>query len=174
MADTQSSVTGVYYDRDSADRAYNTIRERGYADDDVHVLMSDDTRKRYYGDDPDDDTAGSKALEGAGTGAAIGGALGGIAGAIAAIGTTVLLPGIGLAIAGPLAGALAGAGAGGAAGSLAGALIGAGIPEERAKQYESHVKEGGMVVGVSPRSDDDARYFEDTFRTYGGRDVARY
>ena len=86
----------------------------------------------------------------------------------------MLLPGIGLAIAGPLAGALAGAGAGGAAGSLAGALIGAGIPEERAKQYESHVKEGGMVVGVSPRSDDDARYFEDTFRTYGGRDVARY
>lgn len=173
MAD-YNSVSGVYYDRESADRAFNTIRERGYGDDDTHVMMSDDTRKRYYGDDPADDTAGSKALEGAGTGAAIGGTLGGIAGAIAAIGTTVLLPGVGLAIAGPLAGALAGAGAGGAAGSLAGALIGAGIPEERAKQYESHVKEGGMVVGVRPRSDDDARYFEDTFRTYGGRDVARY
>jgi hypothetical protein len=174
MAETQSSVSGIYYDRDSADRAYQSIRERGYADEDVHVLMSDETRKRHYGDDPADDSAGSHALEGAGGGAVIGGTLGGIIGAIAAIGTTVALPGLGLAIAGPIAGALAGAGAGGATGSLVGALVGAGIPEDRAKTYESHVKEGGMVVGVNPRSDDDASYFEDTFRTHGGREVSRY
>lgn len=171
---TNSAVSGVYYDRAGADAAYQAARDRGYADDDINVLMSDETRARHYGDDPADDTAGSHALEGAGAGSMVGGTIGGILGALAAIGTTVALPGIGLAIAGPLAGALAGAGAGGATGGLLGALVGAGIPEERAKQYESHVKEGGMVVGVRPRSDDDAAYFEDSFRTGGARDVARY
>lgn len=173
MATSRSSVTGIYYDRDSADRAYNAIRERGYDDQDVNVLMSDDTRKRHYGDDPDEGTAGSKALEGAGAGAGIGGTLGGILGAIVGVGSNVILPGIGL-IAGPLAGALAGAGAGGAAGSVVGALVGAGIPEDRAKTYENSLKDGGMVVGVNPRNDEDATYFEDAFRTHGGREVSRY
>ncbi len=168
MADTRSPVTGMYYDRESTDRAYQSIRDRGYSDEDIHVLMNDDTRKRHYGDNPADDTAGSKAMEGAGTGAAIGGTVGGILGAIAAVGTSVLIPGLGLAIAGPLAGALAGAGAGGATGSLLGALVGAGIPEDQAKQYESGLKEGGMVVGVNPRNDDDAAYFGQQFGSGSG------
>ncbi len=171
---TRSSVTGLYSDRASADRAYNAIRERGYTDDDINVMMSDETRKTHYGDSPADDTAGSKALEGAGTGAAIGGTIGGIVGALAAVGATVLVPGLGLAIAGPLAGALAGAGAGGATGSVLGALVGAGIPEEHAKTYETGINDGGIVVGVHPRHDDDAAYFEDTFRNGGGKDVYRY
>lgn len=169
----RSSVTGIYYDRDSADRAYQAIRDRGYTDSDINVLMSDDTRTKYYGDSPADDTAGSKALEGAGAGAGVGGTIGGILGAIVGVGSNVILPGIGL-IAGPLAGALAGAGAGGAAGSLVGALVGAGIPEDRAKVYETGVRDGGIVVGVNPRHDEDATYFEDTFRTGGGREVYRY
>jgi len=174
MDNDRSTVSGIYYDRESADRAFQSIRDRGYSDDDLHVLMSDETRKRHYGDDPDDDSAGSKALEGAGAGAAIGGTIGGVVGAIAAIGTSVLIPGLGLAVAGPLAGALAGAGAGGATGSVLGALVGAGIPEDRAKQYESHIRDGGMVVGVRPRSDEDADFFENEFNTYGARDVSRY
>lgn len=166
MATNRSAVTGMYYDRESADRAYNAIRSRGYGEEDTHVLMSDETRKRHYGDNPADDSVGSKAAEGAGKGAAIGGTVGGILGAIAAIGTSVLIPGLGLAVAGPLAGALAGAGAGGATGSLLGALVGAGIPEDRAKEYESGLKQGGMVVGVTPRNDEDAAYFDREFRSY--------
>ena len=169
-----SAVSGVYYDRAGADAAYQAALDRGYSEDDINVLMSEETRDRHYGEDPDDDTAGSHALEGAGAGSMVGGTIGGIIGAIAAIGTSVALPGLGLLIAGPIAGALAGAGAGGATGGLLGALVGAGIPEDRAKQYESHVKEGGMVIDVRPRSDDDATFFEDSFRTGGARDVARY
>ncbi|HYE96152.1 MAG TPA: hypothetical protein VD962_08070 [Rubricoccaceae bacterium] len=163
----RTPVTGLYYDRESADRAYQSIRDRGYNDDDIHVLMSDETRKRHYGDHPEEGTAGSHALEGAGTGAAIGGTVGGILGALAAAGTNVVLPGLGLVIAGPLAGALAGAGAGGATGTLLGALVGAGIPEEHAKQYEEGVNNGGMVVGVTPRNDEDATYFSGEFGRYG-------
>jgi hypothetical protein len=165
-------VTGTFRDRNDLDRAVADVRQRGYTDDDLHVVMSDETRKRYY--DRDADTVeieeGSKAMEGAGVGAAVGGTTGGVIGAIAGIGGAVLIPGIG-AIAGPLAGALAGAGAGGAAGSLVGALIGAGIPEERAKLYEKDVKDGGMVLGVHPRTDDDRDYLHSRYDEYGASNV---
>ena len=49
--------------------------------------------------------------------------------ALFAVGTVVVVPGLGLVLAGPIAAALAGAGAGGVTGGLIGALIGAGIPE---------------------------------------------
>jgi len=38
--------------------------------------------------------------------------------------------------------------------------VGAGSPETRAKVYETELKEGGIVLGVTPRHDEDARYFE--------------
>ena len=101
---------------------------------------------------------GTKAAEGAGIGGAIGGSLGAIAAAIAAVGTTIALPGLGLVIAGPLAAAIAGAGAGAATGGIVGALIGWGIPEERVKHYEEGIKNGGILMGVTPRSDEDARF----------------
>ena len=164
-------VTGLFRDRESAEKAYSSVSTRGYGKDDVNLLMSDETRKRHFGDD--DSELGTKALEGAGAGAAIGGTTGAILGAIAAIGTSVVLPGLGLIVAGPLAAALAGAGAGGATGVLIGALVGSGIPEDRAKLYDEGVRSGGIVMGVNPRSDEDAAYFENEFRTHRGEHVYR-
>ncbi|MDQ1611755.1 MAG: hypothetical protein QOG00_1686 [Pyrinomonadaceae bacterium] len=167
-------VTGLFRDRDSAERAYGSLSTRGYSKDDVNLLMSDETRKTHFSsDDAADTDLGSKALEGAGAGAAIGGTTGAVLAAIAAIGTSVILPGLGLVVAGPLAAALAGAGAGGATGGLIGALIGSGIPEDRAAAYESGVKEGGIVMGVNARSDEDAEYFENEFKTHRGENVYR-
>jgi hypothetical protein len=167
-------VTGIFRDRDSAERAYRSVTDRGYAADDVSVVMSDDTRKRYFADGTAVKTElGTKAAEGAGVGGAVGGTLGAIAGALAAAGTSIVLPGLGLVIAGPIAAAVAGAGAGGAAGTLVGALIGWGIPEERVKHYEAGLKEGGIVMGVRPRSDEDATYIEDTWKTHRGEQIYR-
>jgi hypothetical protein len=180
MADTTGSatgrsrtVTGLFRDRESAERAYGSLSSRGYDKDDVNLLMSDETRKKHFTDDGRETELGNKALEGAGTGAAIGGTVGATLAAIAAIGTSVALPGLGLIVAGPLAAALAGAGAGGATGGLIGALIGAGIPEERVKHYETGLKEGGIVMGVNARSDEDAEYFENDWRNNRGEHVYR-
>ncbi len=164
-------LTGSYSDYESADRAYSDLRERGYTDEDLHVIMSEDTKKRYYDRDVDQIKIeeGSKAMEGAGVGAAVGGTAGGVIGAIAGIGGAILIPGLG-AIAGPLAGALAGAGAGGAGGSLIGALVGAGIPEETAHAYEKDIKDGRVVMGVHPR-DDDREYVRERYDTYGAENV---
>lgn len=165
-------LTGLFRDRDSADRAYKSVRERGYTDDDVNLLMSDQTRDTWFSDD-NDSALGSKALEGAGAGSAIGGTLGAIIAGIAAIGTSVVLPGLGLIVAGPIAAALAGAGAGGLTGGLVGALIGSGIPEERAKIYDEGVRNGGAVIGVNPRTPEDAEYFENEWRNYKGEHIYR-
>jgi len=165
-------LTGMFRDRESAEKAYNSTISRGYTHDDVNVMMSDQTRDSWFSDS-DDTALGSKAMEGAGAGSAIGGTLGAIIGGIAAIGTSVLIPGLGLVVAGPLAAALAGAGAGGLTGGLVGALIGSGIPEERAREYEEGIKGGGLVMGVNPRNNEDADYFENDWRTNRGESIYR-
>jgi uncharacterized protein YjbJ (UPF0337 family) len=170
-------VTGLYNTREDAERAYGDLTTRhGYKPDDVSVVMADDTRKRYFGDDVEPGKElqeGSKALEGMGVGSAIGGTLGAIVGALAAIGTSVVFPGIGLIVAGPLAAALAGAGAGGATGGLLGALVGAGIPEERAVEYERGLNEGGILMGTYARDDEHAAQLERDYATYGATNVRR-
>lgn len=169
-----SSTSGIFRDRTSAEKAYNSLHERGYGKDDVNLLMSDDTRKTHFGDHSAHTELGDKAMEGAGVGSAIGGTAGAIIGAIAAIGTSVALPGLGLIIAGPLAAALAGAGAGGLTGGLVGALVGSGIPEEHAAEYEEGIKNGGIVMGVKPRNAEDAKYFEEQFKSNNADKVYRY
>jgi len=169
-----STMSGIFRDRESAERTYSSLHSRGYGKDDVNLLMSDETRKAHFGNDTTHTDLGDKAMEGAGVGSAIGGTAGAIIGAIAAIGTSVALPGLGLIIAGPLAAALAGAGAGGLTGGLVGALVGSGIPEEHAAEYEEGVNNGGIVMGVKPRNADDAKYFEDEFRRNNGDKIYRY
>ena len=164
-------VTGLFNDRESAERAYQSAIDRGYNKDDVDLIMSDDARKRHFGDYADTEL-GNKALEGAGAGGAIGGTLGAILGALAAAGT-LAIPGLNIVAAGPIVAALTGAGAGGLTGGLLGALIGWGIPEERAKVYESGIKNGGIVMGVNSRTDEDADYFENEWRNNKGEQIYR-
>ena len=162
-------VTSTFRDRESAERAYDAIAARGYDKDDIHVIMTDDTRKRLFKDGKET-KMGNKALEGAGVGGAVGGAVGAAAVGFAAAAAALTVPGIGLVIAGPIAGALAGGAAGATAGGLIGTLVGAGIPEEHAKTYERDLKDGGIIVGVEPRDDEDARYFENDWqREYAHR-----
>lgn len=180
MADSTSAstgrgrmVTGLFRDRESAERAYGSLGSRGYSNDDVNVIMSDDTRKKYFSDEHKDSDLGDKAWEDAGKGAAIGGGVGATLGALLAIGTTVTLPGIGLLIAGPIVAGLAGLGAGSLTGGLIGALVGAGIPEDRAKEYERGISEGGIMMGVNARSDEDADYLENDWKTNRGEHIYR-
>jgi hypothetical protein len=172
---TKPVLTGLFRDRDSAERAYQSISDRGYTRDDVNVVMSDDTRRRHFsGTTAGRETElGNKAAEGAGIGGAIGGSLGAIAAAIAAVGTTVALPGLGLVIAGPLAAAIAGAGAGAATGGIVGALIGWGIPEERIREYDKGIRDGGILMAVRPKNEEDASFFENSWKSDRGEHVYR-
>ncbi|WP_292932806.1 YsnF/AvaK domain-containing protein [Noviherbaspirillum sp.] len=167
-------LTALFNDRASAEQAYQVLSERGYMKDDINVVMSDDTRKKHFAQQGTAQTElGSKAAEGAGVGGAIGGTLGAVIAAAMATGASIALPGIGLVVAGPLAAAAAGAGAGAATGGLLGALVGWGIPEENVKRYESGLKGGGIMIGVRPRSEEDADYIEQRWRSLNAQDVYR-
>ena len=169
-------VTGLYDSPDTAGKAYQDLTTRhGYKADDISVVMSDDTRKRHFGNVKagEEFTDGSKAAEGAGIGGGIGLGVGAALGALVAAATAIAIPGLGLIVAGPIAGAIAGAGAGGAAGTLLGALIGAGIPEKRAAEYERGLKEGGIVLGTRARDDAHAAELEREFTGHGARTVLR-
>lgn len=157
--DTSASdhyVTSFYDDPHAAGQAYERLRARDYNADDIDVVMSDDTRRKYF----ENSEAGSKAAEGLGVGGAVGGGVGAALAAIFAVGSAVAIPGVGLVVAGPIAAALAGAGAGAATGGLIGALVGAGIPEERAKAYEQGVRQGGVVIGTRARDEREAAELE--------------
>ena len=167
-------VTGLYSSPEAASRAYEGLTTRhGYRPDDINVVMSEDTRKRHFGDvKPGTElSGGTKAAEGLGKGAAIGGGIGAALAAIFAVGSSVVIPGLGLVVAGPIAAALAGAGAGGATGGIIGALIGAGIPEDRAREYEKGINEGGILIGTKYRDTDHARQLERDYTDYGGTNV---
>ena len=159
-------ITGFFKNRVGAEAAVDALLKRGYRKEDISVLMSNETRSKEFGIEP-----GSKAAAGAGVGGAVGGTVGAVLAAIAAVGTSIALPGLGVVIAGPLAAALAGLGAGAATGGLVGALIGAGIPEHRAKVYESGLRSGGILVGVQARDNKDAEDVEHLLEDIGARDV---
>lgn len=173
MASEQPLMTGLFPDRESTEHGYSALTERGYKESDVNVAMSDDTRKRHFAEGGTETELGNKAVEGAGVGGAIGGTLGAIAAAVAAVGTTLLLPGVGIVVAGPLAAAIAGAGAGAATGGLIGALVGWNMPEERVTRYEEGIKKGGILMGVRPRNAEDAEYLHHNWTKNRAQDVYR-
>lgn len=159
-------VTGLMKNRVAAEAAVDAVLKRGYTRDDISVLMSDATRNKEFALQ-----TRTHAVDGAGIGGAVGGAVGAIAAVIAAVGTTLVLPGLNLVIAGPIAAALAGAGAGGATGGLIGALIGAGIPEHRAKVYDAGIREGGILIGIEARNEDDTDKLERLLEDMGAEHV---
>ncbi len=172
--DTEDGMlTGMFHDRRSTELAYNSMQERGYKEDEINLVMSKETHEKYFSEDMEETELGNKAAAGSGAGSAIGGTIGAIAGIIAAIGTSVVIPGLGLVVAGPIAAGLAGAGAGGLTGGLIGALVGWGIPKERAKIYESGIQDGHIVMGVQPKNNEDAEYFERTWHENDASEIHR-
>lgn len=164
-------MTCIFRDREAAERAYDSLTTRGYERDDVSLLMSDEARNRHFPKTAASTELGSKAAEGAGIGAVAGGGLGALLMGLAAAGFAI--PGLPIIAMGPLAAALTGAGTGGGIGALIGALVGSGIPEERAKLYEQGLREGGIVLGVTPRSDEDADYLEREWKNARGEQIYR-
>src|SRR6185295_2840145 len=159
-------ITGLFQNRVAAEAAVDALLKRGYTRDDINVLMSDATRSKEFALQ-----ARTHAADGAGVGGAVGGVVGAVLAAIVAVGSTIILPGLNLVIGEPFAAALAGAGVGAAPGSVIGALIGAGIPEYRAKVYESGILGGGILLGVEAKSDEEADKLEELLEALGGEHV---
>jgi hypothetical protein len=163
---SKNFVTGLFKTRAAAEAAVDAIIKRGYTRDDISVLMSDSTKDKEFAVQ-----TRSHAADGLGIGGAIGGTVGAVLAAIAAVGTSIAIPGLGLFVAGPIAAALAGAGAGGATGGLIGLMIGTGIPEHRAKVYDTGLRSGGILLGAQAKSIDDVDKLETLLEDIGAEYV---
>lgn len=175
-------VSATFPGLPEARAAVRRLEGQGYPCNELSVVMSDDTRRHHLrthpefeGFDPNaylidqvEIEVDRKTLKGVGTGGTIGGALGAMAAALAATGTTVVIPPLGLVIAGPLAAAFAGAGAGGALGGLVGGLTGAGMSEYRAKRLERVVSEGQVIVIARAHTVPELRQIEALMSGSGG------
>ena len=164
-----NTVTAVFRNRFDASAAYDYVMGKGYNRDEVNVMMSNSTREAFEHEGKHN--VGSMATEGVAVGGAIGTAVGATAAAIAAIGTALFVPVVGIVVAGPIAAALAGAGAGAVTGGVLGGLVGLGIPESNAAAYEAALKEGGVVIGVTTRSTEDANDVRHRFEELNGENI---
>jgi len=142
-----STVVGLFRDRRQAELAIRELKQQGFTDKQIGVLMQDPEGRKDLAD-----ATGTKVSEAATSGAIGGGVAGGILGLLAGVGA-LAIPGVGPIIAGgALASTLAGAGIGAAAGGLLGALAGIGVPEDDAAYFEKGVRAGGILVTVDAGS----------------------
>lgn len=175
-------VSAAFDDLDDAVDATKELEQQRFGRDRISVFMASKTREHYigthprYGDlekkavtvDEVELEKKSRASEGAGVGGAVGGALGAAGAAIAAAGTTLIVPPLGIALAGPIAAALAGLGAGALTGGVVGALVGTGMSEYRAREFEKLMKEGHVIVGVVAETEPERRTILEILRKHGG------
>jgi hypothetical protein len=180
MSSTASSaalVTALFKDGSGVERAYQAAIARGYSPDEINLVLSEETRRRYFNIDQVPSDLAEKAAEATekkrSAAKELGGPTGGtaatIAPALAAAGTAALLPG--LILAGPVAIALTAAAAVGVAGGLVGALTNWGIPKGRVEQYEQSIRDGKILIGVKARSEEDARQLQQEWAAVGGQAV---
>jgi hypothetical protein len=165
-------ITALFDDGESAERAYQICKERGYDIGEMNVVMAEETRQRLISDNTEAATelAGQKA-EGGTLGGPTGGRIGILVTIFAAVGAAVAVPALGFVVAGPIAVALTAAGAAGLAAGLIGTLGDWGIPEERVRRYETGIRDGGILMMVEARSDEDDRAIERQWRAIGARDL---
>ena len=162
------NVIGIFDNASQAHAAVERMINAGIDRDQISLVTRDSTQEMTH-EETEERTSG------AGKGAGIGAAVGGIGGLIAGI-AGLAIPGIGpILAAGPIAaalgGALGGAGLGAAAGGLIGALTDMGVPEEQAREYEDHVRQGKTLVTVRAISDNEADRASNIMEVQGAVDV---
>jgi hypothetical protein len=161
------ALTALFKNREDADSAYGWLLKNGYNSSDIHLMMSEETRQKYhYSEATEPETTDEETILGLEAGVAFGGGLGAALGVVAAIGAAIIIPGMGLAVAGPLAASLAAAG--GMVGGALGALYGSSVPEEKAQELEQKIREGSILISALPHSDEDAELIESAWRERGG------
>jgi hypothetical protein len=167
MENKKTAVFGIYHNANQAERVVERLREEGFSNDAISVLLEDSQGSKDFAHEKN-----TKAPEGTATGVTTGGVIGGALGLLAGIGA-LAIPGVGPFIAaGPIMGALAGLGVGGAVGGLIGALIGMGIPEYEAKRYEGHIKAGGVLLSVHCDTSDEITRAKDLLKHTGAQDIS--
>jgi hypothetical protein len=149
-----------------AENVLRNLQEAGFSNNQISALFPEQGRVKNLVLEKH-----SKAPEGAAAGGGTGGVVGGILGWLVGIGS-LAIPGIGPFIAaGPILAALSGAALGAATGGVIGSLVGLGVTEVEAKQYESRLKEGQILISVHAKDADEVERARKVFANAGASDI---
>jgi hypothetical protein len=156
------SVFGIYGSRDGVKSGMAALQAAGFPSAELSLLLPESCAAT--------EVEAGRVNEGAAAGTAgamIGGALVWLVG----IGG-LAIPGLGpFIMAGQIMAALAGTGAYGAGGGFAGALVSLGIPECKARRYETRLRHGEILVAVSGETIEDVDRAKMVLSEMGAEDI---
>jgi len=156
MSGQKTTVFGIYPTYPNVEHGAKALSAAGFRDSDISVLYPERTESKEEAQ-AENDRVQVVATVGGGPGALVGATMG---------------SGVGLFVrVGPVFTALAGSGFGDVLGEVAGVLIGAGMPEEKAKGYESQVKSGGFLISVCSDSTERTRRARELLQQTGAQDI---
>ena len=186
IVSTNKGLVGIFDNRTTAETAYELIHNRGYDKSDVNLIMSHEARDLYFSNksfegDPvftekdmiseaEPQKVTNVILKDAAIGAGIGITIGAIFGAIAAIGTSIIIPGAGLIIAGPLASGIISAAGLGIGGGMIGGLFGFEVPDTHTT-IEDEIKKNKILVGIHPKNKEDSDFIIKEWNNLAGARV---
>ena len=173
-------VTAVFEGADEANHAAKQIKEAGLRTSDISIVArqseegndsgrggSREDRGFTMGRGEGDDTR--MVNDNVSDGTIAGSVIGSVAGLLLGFGL-IAIPGLGIiAAAGPVAGIISGAITGG----IVGGLVDLGIPEEKSKEYEQHIKEGKVIFSMKTK-DENVQRVSSILRESGGQGVEAF
>ena len=169
--DYPSLVNAAFATHESAQKAYDELIYRGYKPEEINVIISGEKHSAIGAQAETPPSSDNTVMGSAGIGSAIGGTAGALVGAVAALGTTILIPPLGVAVAGPLLAAFTGAGAGGLTGGIIGALSSRGVPKQHAEVVEEAIKEGSVIISFTPKTIEDRLEIITAWNNHGARQL---
>lgn len=163
-----SMPTGILADAETSYRVYKTLYNNGYSREDIELMMSAETHKKYHSADGTEITSetktsqttettaatenepapGTKTLKAVGIGTVLGAVVGGSVAFAFVLVSSLLRPESGVQSAGNMIAGLAAAG--GIVGGIIGAMMGFGMPEDNAvlKELGSNKRK---LLGLPPK-----------------------
>ena len=160
-------ISALFIDGETARKAINLLTELGYSNEEINVVVTDDTQKTYFPKSETTDAASETQRDTkAGSAGAAMASIGGVLGAATAVAVTIASAGGALIVIGPIAagGALFGAGVGG----LFGALLGSSVAAEEKTFFEQGVHEGRILIHVNTHSPEDFNRIRNEWVVMGG------
>ncbi|MCF0057066.1 hypothetical protein [Dyadobacter sp. CY356] len=166
------TVSGVFFTKKDADMAYHALLKLGHTDDDISVLMSDETLNKYerpHRDDAEefvtseeqilDNNAHKERPKGI------------IASALISITSMISIPGLGIAISNTLLKKIYNLTSEDTSEKTVGGILGASVPEEHMDSYGDRMKEGGIIISVDPKNAQEKKAIVMNFRENNGKDI---
>lgn len=161
------TISAVFFSKKDAESAYSGLLRLGHSQDEISLLMSDETLNSHANPLNERDALDADPGDNQTQGGLNERARHLIADAILSITTMVSLPQLGISI----SRRLIGEGSETFDARSIGSIIAARIPQEHCDTYEAGIKEGGIIISVDPQNMAERDAIIREFRASNGRDI---